>query len=301
MNAQVISLQNQVSNLTRRMNEYARSANANARAVREWEAHANQLQAKINKLTPLVQEGEFYRKFIDDRMLHIKQLTERSCDPGDEALREYSFLLYVIELVGADYYSGFLGKDGYGAIETMARGLYDGGTGMLSIAKRREINLKLMVRAEYQTFAKITKKLCAFQTKVLEALTMQPGHHPELRDPRIVDVVLREVKGHNEWIAKLEAQPKRDMRLRDAWEAQRLAWWKKHAAYEKDDHCIPWFSAMLKKNPDIRVDDFHAGGRIARDAGIHINRLEPTKYYTDDTVAVYENSPNAFAPQNMML
>lgn len=242
----------------------------------------------------------YFSKFASDQLDSVLELCSLSAEPGNEALRELAFKLYVIELCGAPYTYGINGAKGRNWLDTLRNGLFPDGR-RLTTNERRKINLKLMVRAEFYTFAKITKKLNAFQTKVLEALTLQSNEYPQLRDPRLVDVVVREVKAHNDWIAKLEAAPQGDISLQTQWEKKRLAWWNEHATYLHPDHTVPLFEAMLKKNPNIRVDDFHAAGRIARDAGWHINKNKPTKYYFDDTVAVCRDSPKAFCPQEMML
>ena len=158
-----------------------------------------------------------------------------------------------------------------------------------------------MVRSEFYTFSKITKKLNAFQGKILEALTYPAESNKHLRNRTLVEVTVREVNAHNAWIAQLEGAPKGDVSLQTRWEAERLCWWRKHARYQEHDSTIPKFKIMIKSFPEIRVDDFHAGGRIARDAGFHINDLAPADRYIKNTVACFWDSPESFTPQDLML
>jgi hypothetical protein len=295
---------NAAYNAQRKERQARSNANAHARSHREAIGIINEQNRTIDRLNARVEKAvfnaDYFSSFAVESLNTVKELAARSAEPGNEALRELAFQLYVIDLCGAPYEYGIRGAKDHTWLDTLRNGLFPNGR-RLGKLDRREINLKLMVRAEFYTFAKITKKLNAFQTKVLEALTMQSNEYPRLRDPRLVDVVVREVKAHNDWIAKLEAAPQGDISLQTQWEKNRLAWWNEHVAYLHPDHTVPLFEAMLKKNPNIRVDDFHAAGRIARDAGWHINSMKPTKYYTDDTVACYRDSPKSFCPQEMML
>ena len=257
------------------------------------------MRTERDRLKELV---SFNQDFAAEQLDEIKRLAARSAEPGNENLRELSFKLYLLELCGAPYDIGLRGVRGTpNWLESLRMGCHRNPQRPYSIEERRAINLELLVRAEFYTFAKITKKLNAFQTKVLEALTMSPQADARLRDPRLVDVVVQEVRAHNEWIAQLESAPEGDLSLQEQWEADRLIWWKQNAAYAEVTHTVPMFSAMLARNPEIRVDDFHAAGRIAKRAGWHINDMEPAKYYADRVACNYMDAPHSFATVRFML
>ncbi|MCA6063096.1 hypothetical protein [Thalassolituus marinus] len=298
MSFQIANLQSEIQNQRRWLRDAQDAAKRHARAADNARQKAQQLQ---QALTQANEKYQFQKAFSDEQLDTIKYLAARSAEPGNEGLREFSFKLYLLELCGAPYEQGLRGCGGYHWLDSLRMGLYRTPARALNREEMRLINLKLMVRAEFYTFAKITKKLNAFQGKVLEALTFGSDEYPQLRDPRLVEVVVREVKAHNEWIAQLEGAEEGDLRLQHDWEAERLAWWKENAAYLEATHTVPLFKAMLKENPAIRVDDFHAAGRIARDAGWHINRMEPSKYYTANTVAAFWDAPHSFCPQEVML
>lgn len=299
---QYFNQQNQAGQERNRANRATSVARYNAEQVRQANATIQELNQEVQRLANLARFNDDVKECYLRALNSIHTLETRSAAPGVEALRQLALQMYIGDLVGANSYFPLVweGKDGYNWLDAMRMGLHRDGI-PLDRDEKRAINLKIMVRCEFWTFAKITKKLNAFQTKVLEALTHAKGSHPELRDPRLVDIVLREVKAHNDWIAQLEAAPKGDLTLQHQWEAERLAWWQQHAAYEQPKHTIPKFRAMLKKNPDIRVDDFHAGGRIARDAGWDMIDMKPGKYYVENTVACFFDGPRSFKPQDMML
>ena len=294
--------QNLASQERNRANRAASVARHNAGQVQQANATIREQNREIERLHDRLRASEHHKKCYTSALERIQTLEHQSAAPGVEALRQLALQMYIAELADANDYFPLVweGQDGYNWLDSIRLGLHRGGL-PLTREEKRAINLKIMVRCEFWTFAKITKKLNAFQTKVLEALTHAKGSYPELRDPRLVDIVLREVKAHNDWIAQLEAAPKGDLTLQHRWEAERLAWWQQHAAYEKPVHTIPKFRAMQKKNPDIRVDDFHAAGRIARDAGWDLIDMKPGKYYVENTVACFFDGPRSFKPQDMML
>ena len=133
---------------TSRANNRARNARHVANQLTDDINQANRTIKKLASQVKGEQENtEYYKNFALEKLNDIKELSQRSAEPGNENLRELSFKHYLIELAGSDPIFGWRGKIGYTWLQSLQQGHNRGpdhGIGEpLTLGEKREINLKL--------------------------------------------------------------------------------------------------------------------------------------------------------------
>lgn len=225
----------------------------------EWDAWAKNAEAKISKLNDIVNENAVGNRLASTGITvagFTNNLAQEMMLLRHDLVRKYA----------GD------GKEQDVALPFGEPGNRAAAYGRLTMEQRKEINLRLLCRAEWYDWCLHSDALAKFGALLADAFLDQSPANAHIRNRKLVEAYKEESRLYH--AARDRAM---DVRYGDQeraqFEAERYRHWKGRIHYRSDnDHNAPIPSPTITRQhrPQERFDLHLPAGRLARDFGVNI-------------------------------
>lgn len=248
----------------------------------EWQAYANDLESTIQRLRSNLKKAVAERDGYRAELIHVGEVQALSSQgitlPAYTNNLAHEMYILRDELLNMPAPGPFAwGKEKQKRLAA------------LSVAERREINMRLLCRAEWFDWCNHADVIAKFNTALLGAQMNPTEANKHLRQKDMLTYYHKACEDYFR-IRDQAMEPALGEKVRAAFERERYAFWKNQLRFSLNgaiEATYPSFTETVKIIPSLRPDTYLVGGKVVEKFGLHIGTLKPAKYYRD-CLASYE-------------
>lgn len=261
--------------------------------ARKWQRHANSLDAEVDSLTYQL-KNERARHVETCALANENAVANRLASEGNTVAGYTNNLAQEMMLLRNDLAQKFAGgKDGHTAY-SLPFGWAPGRKeclGRLSQAQRKEINLRLMCRAEWYDWCMHADVMAKFGAMMVAAFLSPTEGNKHLRDRALAERFTEESRAYHE--ARDRAMnTDHGVDMRREFEEERYRYWLPLIRYGYDaqnNRPFPSSDETLKTWPTIRFDLHLPAGRLAKEFGVNIATGEKAHCFREVLAGAFQS------------
>lgn len=260
-----------------------RAENDAAETAYEWQAHARKLKATIRGLREDLDNAIAERDGYRAELIHVGEIQALSAQgitlPAYTNNLAHEMYILRDELLNMPAPGPFAwGKEKQKRLAA------------LSVAERREINMRLLCRAEWFDWCNHADVIAKFNIALLGAQMNPTEANKHLRQKDMLTYYHKACEDYFR-IRDQAMEPALGEKVRAAFERERYAFWKNQLRFIADkgetEATSPSFTESKKYSPTLRPDTYLVGGKVVEKFGLHIGTLKPAKYFQEYLASYY--------------